>query len=195
MRTLAGDSYRFIPEAEVASDDPIVPPSVSAFGRSAYRSRSGRKTAVVQFTLPGDKTGPKDQPVESKPLTREDEYDVQLSIDGHVFPAGFFQSPRNDEQWRDFVKRLRDCNVNRNDDGYRGAVFIRSFGADLYQKLAGLSPKLREFLGETGTPRRLVIQTYRPELHLLPWSALYDEDGKYVADGDLSVVQAWMISR
>ena len=150
-----------------------------------------RKTAVVQFTLPEDKTGPKDQPVESKPLTREDEYDVQLFIDGRVFPAGFFQSPCNDEQWRDFVKRLRDCNVNRNDDGYRGAVFIRSFGADLYQKLVGLSPKLREFLCDTGTPRRLVIQTFRPELHLLPWSALYDENGRYVADGDLSIVQAW----
>src|SRR5271156_1445961 len=90
-----------------------------------------RKTAVLQFTLPGDKTGLKDEPVESKPLTRERDYGVKLSIEGHVVPAGFFQSPRNDEQWRDFVKRLRDCNVNRNDDGYRGAVFIRSFGADL----------------------------------------------------------------
>ena len=150
-----------------------------------------RKTAVVLFTLPGDKTGPKGQPVESKPLTCEREYGVHLSIDGHVLPAGFFQSPRNDEQWRDFVRRLRDCNVNRNDDGYRGAVFIRSFGADLYQKLAGLSPKLREFLTDTSTPRRLVIQTYRPELHLLPWSGLYDEDGKFVAAGDVSIVQAW----
>ena len=150
-----------------------------------------RKTAVVQFILPGDKTGPKGQPVESKPLTCEREYGVQLSIDGHVLPAGFFQSPRNDEQWRDFVRRLRDCNVNRNEDGYRGAVFIRSFGADLYQKLAGLSPKLREFLSDTGTPRRFVIQTCRPELHLLPWSALYDEDGKFVAAGDMSIVQAW----
>jgi tetratricopeptide (TPR) repeat protein len=152
---------------------------------------TARKTAVVLFTLPGDRTHPKGEMVESRPLTREREYGVHLSIGDHVFPTGFFQSPRNDEQWRDFVKRLRNCNVNRNEDGHRGAVFIRSFGADLYQKLAGLSPKLREFLSDTGTPRRLVIQTYRPELHLLPWSALYDEDGKFVASGDVSIVQAW----
>ena len=150
-----------------------------------------RKTAVVLFTLPGDRTDPKGEMVESRPLTREREYGVQLSIDGRIFPTGFFQSPRNDEQWREFVKRLRDCNVNRNEEGHRGAVFIRSFGADLYQKLAGLSPKLHEFLNETCTPRRLVIQTYRPELHLLPWSALYDDDGKFVAAGDVSIVQAW----
>jgi hypothetical protein len=150
-----------------------------------------RKTAVVQLTLPGDRTGPKDHQVESKPLTCEREYGVLLTIDGHFIPAGFFQSPRNDEQWREFVKRLRDCNVNRNDDGHRGAVFIRSFGSDLYAKLAELSPKLREFLREAGTPRRLVIQTYRPELHLLPWSALYDEEGRFVTAGDVSIVQAW----
>ncbi len=150
-----------------------------------------RKTAVVLFTLPGDRIGPKGKTVESRPLTGEREYGVNLSIDGHVFPVGFFQSPRNDEQWREFVKRLRNCNLNRNDDGHRGAVFIRTFGADLYQRLAGLSPGLREFLTDTGTPRRLVIQTYRPELHLLPWSALCDEDGKFVAAGDVSIVQAW----
>ncbi len=152
---------------------------------------TARKTAVVLFTLPGDRTALEGEMVESRPLTREREYGVRLSIDDHVFPTGFFQSPRNDEQWRDFVTRLRDCNVNRNEDGHRGAVFIRSFGADLYQKLAGLSPRLREFLNDTGTPRRLVIQTYRPELHLLPWSALYDEDGRFVAAGDVSIVQAW----
>jgi tetratricopeptide (TPR) repeat protein len=150
-----------------------------------------RKTAVVQLTLLGDTSGPKGEAVESRPLTRDREYAVHLSIDGHVASAGFFQSPRNDEQWRDFVKRLRDCNVNRNDDGYRGAVFIRAFGAELYQKLVALSPRLRAFLSETDTPRRLVIQTFRPELHVLPWSALYDEEGKFVAAGDVSIVQAW----
>ncbi len=152
---------------------------------------SARRTAVVQLTLPGDKTGLAGEAVESKPLTCEREYGVRLSIDGHIFPSGFFQSPRNDEQWREFVKRLRECNANRSDEGHRGAVFIRSFGAELFQRLAGLSPKLREFLGEAGAARRLVIQTYRPELHLLPWSALYDEEGKFAAAGDLSIVQSW----
>ena len=149
-----------------------------------------RKTAVVQLILPGDRTGLKDQAIESKPLTCEREYGVLLTIEGRVLPAGFFQSPRNDEQWRAFVRLLRDCNVDHTDGGYRGAVLIRSFGAELYQKLAELSPRLREFLGETSS-RRLVIQTYRPELHLLPWSALYDEEGKFVAAGDVSIVQAW----
>ncbi len=35
------------------------------------------------------------------------------------------------------------------------------------------------------------LQTFRPELHLLPWSALCDEDGKFLAAGDVSIVQAW----
>jgi hypothetical protein len=150
-----------------------------------------RKTAVVHLILPGDRTGLKDHAIESKPLTGEREYGVILTIDGHILPAGFFQSPCNDEEWRVFVRRLRDCNVNRSDDGYRGAVLIRSLGADLYQKLAGLTPKLREFLSETSHPRRLVIQTRRPELHLLPWSALCDENGKFVAAGDVSIAQTW----
>jgi hypothetical protein len=150
-----------------------------------------RKTAIVQFTLPGDATGERERQIESKPLTCEREYGVLLTIEGRVSPAHFFQSPRNDEQWREFVKRLRDCNVNRDENGYRGAVFIRSLGADLYRKLTLLSPRLRDFLNEAGTPRRLVIQTRRPELHLLPWAALGDEEGKLLAAGDLSIVQAW----
>jgi hypothetical protein len=150
-----------------------------------------RKTAILQFTLPGDAAGAADRQVESKPLTCEREYGALLAIDGAGCPAQFFQSPRNDEQWRDFVQRLRDCNVNRDENGYRGAVFIRSIGADLYRNLAALSPRLRDFLDDFGTPRRLVIQSRRPELHLLPWSALYDDDGRFLAAGDLSIVQSW----
>jgi len=54
--------------------------------------------------------------------------------------------------------------------GYRGATAIRALGRLLYQSLAQLSPALRAFLDQAGTARRLVIQTTRPELHLLPWA-------------------------
>jgi hypothetical protein len=145
-----------------------------------------RKTAVVQLELP---SGAMET---SLPLATEREFGVLLIIEGKTHPAQVFQSPINDEQWREFIRQLRDCNVNRDvRTGYRGATAIRALGRLLYQSLSQLSPALRAFLDETGTPRRLVIQTTRPELHLLPWAGLYDETGHLVAAGDLSIVQAW----
>jgi hypothetical protein len=145
-----------------------------------------RRTAIVQLELP---SGAMES---SLPLTCEREFGVILSIEGRTWPAQSFRSPINDEQWREFVRQLRDCNVNRDAKaGYRGATAIRALARTLYQSLAQLSPALREFLGRTGEPRRLVIQTTRPELHLLPWAAMYDESGHPLAAADLSVVQAW----
>ncbi|MGA7525360.1 MAG: hypothetical protein WBW84_23120 [Acidobacteriaceae bacterium] len=145
-----------------------------------------RKTAVVQLELP---SGAMET---SLPLACEREFGVLLSIDGKTWPAQAFRSPINDEQWREFIRQLRDCNVNRDvKTGYRGATSIRALARMLYQSLAELSPALRAFLDEAGTPRRLVIQTTRPELHLLPWAGMYDESGHMLAAGDLSVVQAW----
>jgi hypothetical protein len=145
-----------------------------------------RKTAIVQLELP---SGAMES---SLPLTREREFGVILSIAGKTYPAQSFRSPINDEQWREFVRQLRACNVNHDEKtGYRGATAIRALARTLYQSLAQLSPALREFLDSAGVPRRLVIQTTRPELHLLPWAALYDESGSLLAAGDLSVVQAW----
>lgn len=144
-----------------------------------------RKTMVVQLELPSSATA------ESLPLTTEREFGVYLRSENQSFAANGFSSPINDEQWRAFVRQLRDCNVNHDDSGYRGATAIRSLGRNLYQALCGLSTKLQEFLDATGTPRRLVIQTERPELHLLPWGALYDLEGRLLAAGDLSIVQAW----
>ena len=145
-----------------------------------------RKTAVVQLELP---SGAMET---SLPLATEREFGVLLTIDGKTYPAQTFQSPINDEQWRDFIRQLRDCNVNRDvKTGYRGATAIRALGRMLYQSLAQLSPALRTFLDEAATARRLVIQTTRPELHLLPWAGIYDESGHLLAAGDLSVVQAW----
>src|ERR1700678_1128901 len=145
-----------------------------------------RKTAIVQLELP---SGAMER---SLPLTCEREFGVFLSIAGKTYPAQSFHSPINDEQWREFVRQLRACNVNHDEKtGYRGATAIRALARTLYQSLAQLSPALREFLDSAGVPRRLVIQTTRPELHLLPWAALYDESGNLLAAGDLSVVQAW----
>ena len=145
-----------------------------------------RKTAIVQLELP---SGAMES---SLPLACEREFGVILSIAGRTYPAQSFQSPINDEQWREFMRQLRACNVNRDEKtGYRPATAIRAVARMLYQSLAQLSPALREFLNNAKTPRRLVIQTTRPELHLLPWGALYDESGNLLAAQDLSVVQCW----
>src|SRR6202167_3742047 len=145
-----------------------------------------RKTAIVQLEVP---SGAMES---SLPLACEREFGAILSIAGRTYPAQSFQSLINDEQWRDFMRQLRACNVNRDEKtGYRPATAIRAVARMLYQSLAQLSPALREFLNNAKTPRRLVIQTTRPELHLLPWGALYDQSGNLLAAQDLSVVQSW----
>ncbi len=144
-----------------------------------------RKTAIVQFELFSGATEG------SLPLATERDFGVILTIDRATFPAQNFRSPINDEQWREFYRRLRDCNVNHDATGYRGAASIRSLAHQLYQSLVAVSPAMRDFLADAGTPRRLVVQTRRPELHLLPWAAMIDDTGSFLAGGDLSVVQSW----
>ena len=146
-----------------------------------------RKTAIVQLELPSGATA------ERLPLTSDRAYGVMLTIDDQSYPASYFYSPINDEQWRDFSSRLSDCNVRRSTDAtaYRNATFIRGIGQSLYKVLAGLNTQLQAFLDETGPPRRLVIQTTRPELHLLPWGALFSGGGNLLAAADLSVVQSF----
>jgi len=144
-----------------------------------------RKTAVVQFELFSGATEG------SLPLAAERDFGVILTLEGNTYPAQNFRSPINDEQWRQFDRRLRDCNVNRDAKNYRDAAAIRSLTHQLYQSLVTVSPALRDFLGQTGEARRLVIQTTRPELHLLPWGAMIDDTGAFLAAGDLSVVQSW----
>jgi hypothetical protein len=144
-----------------------------------------RKTALVQFELFSGATE------SSLPLATERDFGVILSVDGVTYPAQNFRSPINDEQWRQFDRRLRDCNTNRESSNYRAAAAIRSLSHDLYGSLVAVSPVLRDFLGRSQDPRRLVIQTTRPELHLLPWAAMIDDTGAFLAAGDLSVVHSW----
>jgi hypothetical protein len=144
-----------------------------------------RKTAIVQFELFSGATEG------SLPLACERDFGVILTIEGVTYPAENFRSPINDEQWRLFYAGLRDCNMQRDQTGYRNAASIRSLAYQLYESLVDLSPALREFLGRAGDPRRLVIQTRRPELHLLPWAAMIDDTRTFLAAGDLSVVHSW----
>jgi tetratricopeptide (TPR) repeat protein len=144
-----------------------------------------RKTAIVQFELFSGATE------SSLPLACERDFGVILIIEGVTYPAQNFRSPINDEQWRLFSTELRECNKKRDQTGYRGAASIRSLAHQLYESLVALSPALREFLGRAGDQRRLVIQTRRPELHLLPWAAMIDDTGTFLAAGGLSVVQCW----
>jgi hypothetical protein len=144
-----------------------------------------RSTAALELNLPSSAIA------EALPLTSEREFGVCLHIDGQERPAGLFRSPLNDAQWRDFSRWLAQCNTQRDPNNYQLAQAIRNFGRDLYRTLAALSPDLAAFLAQTGTPRRLVIQTTRPELHQLPWAALYDSQLSLLAAGDLSIVQTW----
>src|SRR5262245_50617777 len=144
-----------------------------------------RKTAILRIELPSQREE------EKLPLTREREYSVLLQIDERTYSSLPFRSPRNDEEWRNFVRQLRSSNADRGEDAYRNATAIRSLGRDLYRTLAELNSVLAEFLQQSGQPRRLVIQTKRPEIHTLPWGALVSPDSKLAAAGDLSIVQAW----
>ena len=144
-----------------------------------------RKTAIVQFELFSSATEG------SLPLASERDFGVILIVEGSSYPAQNFRSPINDEQWRQFDRRLRNCNVTHDATCYRDAASIRSLVHQLYANLVSVSPVLRDFLGRAGDPRRLVIQTTRPELHLLPWAAMIDDTGSFLATGDLSMVQCW----
>ncbi len=144
-----------------------------------------RKTAIVELVLAGNVTG------QSLPLTHERVFEVVLTFDGVGVDAKRFCSPLNDAEWRDFSVSLSKCNVERQTRNFPIANGIRDLGAQLYEALADLSPALAAFLKLTAVPRRLVIQTRRPELHLLPWGAMVDADGQNLAESDCSVVQAW----
>lgn len=144
-----------------------------------------RKTAIVQFELFSGATEG------SLPLATERDFGVILTVEGVTYPAQSFRSPINDEQWRQFDRKLRDCNTGHSATNYRNATSIRSLVHQLYGSLVAVSPVMRDFLGQTEEPRRLVIQTTRPELHLLPWAAMIDDSGEFLAARDLSVVQSW----
>src|SRR5438309_4587512 len=99
-----------------------------------------RKTAIVQFELFSGATEG------SLPLATERDFGVILTIEGVTYPTQNFHSPINDEQWRQFDRKLRDCNINRETPFYRNATAIRSLAHQLYENLVAVSPVLRDFL-------------------------------------------------
>ena len=123
--------------------------------------RINRPTAIVQFELPSSAS----PTMRTIPLDTGTNFGVILIIEGESFSSDNFRSPINDAEWREFIYQLRECNSNHNASGYRAAASIRSLASKLYDNLVKVSPALRKFLRDTGGPRRLVIQTKRPEMH------------------------------
>jgi tetratricopeptide (TPR) repeat protein len=152
---------------------------------------TARQTAIVRFSYPGAL-----KPGEVLSLDAERRYDVTLTLDGVVLPALRFAPPLGDEEWRDVVDAIRTCTARDGvkDDGKiprsldRRAQEVRGAGRKLYRALADLNATLRSFL-TLQTPRRLVIESDRAEIHALPWEALTDESWETTAAGGLSIVR------
>lgn len=143
---------------------------------------SSRATAILELVLPGERQG------EALPLDVERKYLGRVRIRGRDCGGGSFYSLMGDEKWRDVIDAIRSSTTG---DGNR-TRYNRIFdaGRQLYEAITAASPDLRRFLEESGTPRRLVVASDRPEIHRLPWEAMIDPRNQHVAEGDLSVVHA-----
>ena len=144
-----------------------------------------RRTALLDIRYPG--------PVaEMIPLDVQRQYPFVLSIDNRQVAGGVFESPLGDEAWRNVSSAMREATeggLSRQDGLRRQAETIKDCGRRLFRHLGDLSPELQEFLAAE-EPRRLVVQSGRPEIHLLPWEAMVDSKWRSVADTDLSVVHS-----
>lgn len=150
-----------------------------------------RRTAIVTITLPGVAAE------ELRPLDAYREYRFELRLDGRTVEAGLFRSPFGDEQWRQVLGALRTA-TDASDGADPGTVRaardkVEDGGKKLHQTLRGLGPALAAFLADGSAPRRLVIQSQRPEIHALPWEAMIEDasaGGRRIpAQDDLSIVR------
>ncbi len=155
-----------------------------------------RKTVVLRFTYRADDATP-------LPLDDNRRYDVTAAIDRETFTANQFSTPFGDERWREIIEAMRQCASERSAPGVgdeseenagrrrnrRRAEEVEEAGRKLYAAIADLAPALRVFLEDVG-PRRLVIESKRPEIHALPWETLTGERGAHVAGRDLSIVRS-----
>ena len=126
------------------------------------------------------------------PLDVQRQYPFVLSIGGRQVAGGVFESPLGDEGWRNVSSAMREATergVSGQDGLRRQAETIKDSGRKLFRHLGDLSPELQAFLAAE-EPRRLVVQSGRPEIHLLPWEAMVDSKWRSVADTDLSVVHS-----
>jgi len=146
-----------------------------------------RGTAVLTITLAG--TSPRDVLA----LDMQREYRFSLHIDDKTLPGGPFRSPFGDEQFRDVIQSIRmntsSSPSSRDPQSYEDHRKVLTGGKALYEHLCGLSTDLANFLTARSGPRRLVIDTQRPEIHQLPWEAMVGADWSPLARSDVSVVR------
>ena len=140
-----------------------------------------RSTAILTLTIPGiDLAG-------TRGIDPQQPYSFALRIDGKPCNGGQFQIPFGDTKWREFQDALGKSTAGAGDDTrYRT---ILSTGKALYEKLWASSIELATFLAAGKGPRRLVIESDRPEIHQLPWEAMVDTDWHSIANADISVVR------
>lgn len=145
-----------------------------------------RRTAVLEISSPSAVK-------ELLALDVQRPYSFVLRIDGRAVAGGVFESPIGDEGWRNVVSAMREATEGgaaRQEELRRQAETVKAAGRKLFRHLGELSPELQGFLVAENEPRRLVILSQRPEIHLLPWEAMVDSQWRSVADSDLSVVHA-----
>lgn len=140
-----------------------------------------RSTAILTLTIPGiDLTG-------ALGIDPQQPYRFSLRIDGKACNGGQFHIPFGDKTWREFKDALSKSTAGAGDDTlYRT---VQSAGKALYDKLCASSIELATFLASGKGPRRLVIESERPEIHQLPWEAMVDKDWCSIANADISVVR------
>lgn len=144
---------------------------------------SSRATAILELRLAGAREA------EALALDVQREYVGTVSIRGKACGGAVFRSPIGDERWRDVISSISSRTSRDPPNRYQNRR-IYDFGRSLYEGVVTVSPELRSFLEESGTPRRLVIASDRPEIHRLPWEAMIDSRNEHIAQGDLSVVHA-----
>jgi tetratricopeptide (TPR) repeat protein len=144
-----------------------------------------RATAVLRFTLPGNK-----DTAELLALDVQRKYFFDLTIDGNAPSGGNFFSPLGDERWRDVIQDLRTATEIKDGGGRHITDNLRDAGRQLYTCLCNMSPALSNFLRNELGPRRLVIESLRPEIHQLPWEAMVDDKWRLLSDLDISVVHS-----
>jgi tetratricopeptide (TPR) repeat protein len=140
-----------------------------------------RRTAIFKVRLA------RTEDSESRPLDVQREYQFFLNIDRKSCPGGSFYSPLGDDRWGDVTRAMRELSEGNTNRHLFNLVY--DTGLRLYRALCQ-SNHLASFLKSESGPRRLVIESDRPEIHLLPWEAMLNDDGLSLAYDDISIVHS-----
>jgi tetratricopeptide (TPR) repeat protein len=115
-------------------------------------------------------------------------YYFDLTLGGKTQSTGDFFAPFGDERWRDVMQDMRTATEVKGERHITDNV--RDAGRQLYNYICELSSDLSGFLRNDHAPRRLVIESRRPEIHQLPWEAMVDEKWRLLAELDISLVHS-----